>query len=204
MKKVFLLISFLFVLPLLMSFSNAKVVTEDDGRQIVIFPDGTWKEFRGDIRPKVSEHQFVLGGGDSYGIWYSPAVWSLPLKFNTPDYDVEFVHATKGAYGYVLYNKDKLSEKKLKEYALHNARQIIDELKVEVEETIEINNTKVKCLQMEGWYVSQPNIQIIYCGYYYTGAKGSVQFVVYTTMDLFPALQQDIKSLLNGFVIIPE
>jgi hypothetical protein len=204
MKRFFLFISIMLGMSLLMGFSSAKVVTEDDGRQIVIFPDGTWKEFRGDIRPTISEQQLILGGDESYGVWYNSSSWEIPEKFESDVYDIEFTHITKGAYGYVLYSKERIPEAKLREYALHNARQVVDELDIKIEEKVDINNAKVLCLQMEGWYSPLPNIQMIYCGYYYTGAHGSIQFVTYTTVDVFPAIQQDIKSLLNGFVLIPK
>ena len=204
MKKIFLFVSILFIFPLLMSFSNAKVITEEDGSQIVIFPDGTWKEFRGDIRPKTQEQKFILGGKQQYGIWYNPNVWTVPVTLTSSDYDIEFVHASEGAYGYILFNENKIPQSKLRDFALHNARQIIDEMKVTVDNEIEINNTKVLCMQIEGWYTKGVGVQVVYCGYYYTGARGSIQFVVYTTGDLFPAIQQDIKSLLDGFVIVPR
>lgn len=202
-RNCFLLI-FVLVVPLLMGFTSARVVTQDDGQQVVLFPDGSWKEFRGNLRPQNQLQRFVVGSDDAYGVWYSPDSWTVPSAMGSPEYDLAFVHMSKGAYAYVLYGKEKLTLESLRDYAWYNARRVIDESKISYDKQLEINGQQVLCLKIEGWYYGEPEAPLVYYGYYYTGDMGSIQFVVYTTESLFQSLQQEIKALLNGFIVMPK
>lgn len=54
-------------------------------------------------------------------------------------------------------------------------------------------------LQMDG---TIQGIKITYMGYYFSNDSGTVQFITYTSQNLFAAFLPEIEILLNGFEIL--
>jgi hypothetical protein len=54
-------------------------------------------------------------------------------------------------------------------------------------------------LQMTG---TIQGIKFTYFGYYYSNANGTIQFLTYTSDNLFSSYQKDIEEFLNGLVEI--
>ena len=43
-------------------------------------------------------------------------------------------------------------------------------------------------------------MEVTYFGYYYSNSKGTVQFVAFTSKNLFPKYKTEMENLLNGFM----
>ena len=70
-------------------------------------------------------------------------------------------------------------------------------MKIIKEEYRTINGVKVIMMQMPG---TIQGIKFTYYSYYYSNSNGSVQFLTYTSQNLFETYKKKMEDLLNGLV----
>ena len=98
----------------------------------------------------------------------------------------------------IITEKTEIPLEALKEIAVKNARDAAPDIDVAEEEYRMVNNKKVLCLQMNG---TIKGIQFSYFGYYYSSPNGTIQFLTYTSKNLFLNSRNEMQELLNGLVI---
>ena len=176
--------------------------TTDDGRKVLLFPDGKWKfaaastagaAGRANTRsPAATERVELLRG--AMAIFVDPAKW----KKQPPTDDLTkttFHHSSGEAYGMIVAERLAIPLLKLKEIAISNARAAAPDAKVVFEETRHVNDIHVLVMQMEG---TIQGIAFTYYGYYYSGSQGSLQVLTYTGTNLFAEYKGSFEEFLNG------
>ena len=190
---------------------DTQVATGADGESVILFSDGTWQAMDGVggvarrqyLRSPTTRERFVIGENGVFGVWYSPSFWTVKSPPSSKEYALEFVHSQGGAFAYLLFTKTPTSDKMLKKMALRNIYATVDNATVLIDKNITINGLDFQYLKVQGIYFGKPITSLVYTGYYYTGAMGTLQFIVYTTQGLEEDYRCQIQSLLNGLVLQP-
>ena len=180
--------------------------TTEDGRKVLLYPDGRWKYAPPAPRGRAekaytravsaTEGIDLLRGGMT--LFVDPAKWK-----RTPSEDptrISFRHSTGEAYGMVVAERLAIPLPRLKEIALSNAREAAPDVRVTLEERRRVNDADVLAMQMEGTIQGVP---FTYYGYYFSGRQGSVQLLTYTGSNLFAEYKPEFEVFLNGLTPPP-
>ncbi len=179
----------------------------EKGDLVILHDDGRWeyekkpmilatpKEYN---KPSKSK-KFLKGDKDAYGIWYDDKKWILQDSLPTRDVTFAFSHLGGEGFALVIAERVELSRDKLKEIALKNAKEVAPDIKIVNEEIRKVNGYDVLMLQLKG---TIEGVTFVYYSYYYTGKIGAVQFITYTSDNLFSEYRDDFEDLLNGLVIL--
>ncbi len=207
MKSFTLILFSFFVLNL--SQAQQKAVTEK-GDEVILFSDGTWKFQNGDevleTEIPTNTKNFEKGEKSTFllkssrvnvGIWLNPKKWSFKKATENPEAEYELQLREGDLYGMVLAEKVEIPLKSLKSIAFENGKSAAPDLKIIKEEYRIVNGMKVLLLQMNG---TMQGIKFSYYGYYYSSAKGTVQFITYTSQNLLDSFIPECELLLNGIV----
>jgi hypothetical protein len=205
MKKTWI---FLFLLGTGLSvFAQINAVTET-GEQVVLYKDGTWKsleiksgwETRPDtlkLNKSASSTFLVKGSRVEYGIWINPKKWQFKKNPNDELSEYKFTLTGQDAYAMIITERIQVPLESLKEIALKNALKAAPDARILKEEVRNVNGLDLMLLQMEG---TISGINFVYYGYYYSFEGGTIQFISYTSKNLFPNYKADMDQLLNGLV----
>jgi len=96
----------------------------------------------------------------------------------------------------LIAEKLEIPIESLRNIALQNAKNAAPDMRIIREEYRNVNGNNVLMMQMQG---TVQGIKFTYYGYYYSSANGSVQFLTYTSQNLFEGYEGDMQELLNGF-----
>lgn len=189
--------------------AQIKAVTET-GEEVMLNKDGTWKYVSGTVKPSwttrldtpsftrdMASTFLVKGKNVKYGVWIDPKKWSFKLETDASS-SREYVLTLKkeDLYCMVIPEKMVIPLDALAEAAYNNAKRIVPDAKLELEENRKVNGNLVKMLKISG---TLSGIKFVYLGYYYSGNAGSVQVVCYTSEQLFDGYKSQMETLLNGF-----
>ena len=83
----------------------------------------------------------------------------------------------------------------LKKIAIENARKVAPDAEVVLDEERQISGTPATIMGITG---TIDGIPFRYHSFYWTGEKGSVQVITYTSQNLFEEYVDDFNDLLNG------
>jgi len=209
MKKLALIIILIQIFSNL--FGQQKAIT-DTGDEVILFEDGTWVYQSEDLFKKneipVNEKKYKKEKNSNFllksnklniGFWLNPKEWAFKKAVENPVAEYE-LHLKKGdLYALVITEKIEIPLETLKGIALENGKSVAPDLKIVKEEYRNVNDTKVLLLQMDG---TTQGIKVTYYGYYYSNYQGTVQFITYTSQNLFKELKEECERFLNGFVVI--
>lgn len=117
------------------------------------------------------------------------------------DAEYEFQLKEEDLYGMVIAEKVEIPLETLKSIALENGRSVAPDLTIVKEEYRIVNGIKVLCLQMSG---TMQGIKVVYYGYYYSNANGTIQFITYTAQNLLDRYSPESEKFLNGLVEIVD
>lgn len=204
----------LFVILILNSislFSQTSAVT-DKGEEVILYDNGTWKYKKENaaswgtridtvVFKKNVDSNFLLKGAKvNYGVWLNPKVWKF--KKNEDDdspSEYNFTLVDEDAYAMIIVEKIEIPLNTLKDLAYKNALKASPDVRIVYEDIRKVNGLIVNCMEMEG---TISGIKFSYFSYYYTGPSGTIQFVSYTSQNLYKKYKPELEKLLNGFVVI--
>jgi hypothetical protein len=185
---------------------NPVKATTEDGRQVLLYPDNTWKLALGAAqaatpsggltRPATATKTVDIHAG-STRLSYDPTRWTP--EPSTDRSRMTFQHTDGDGYALVIRERLQMSLDALKDIALNNAIQAAPDAKIVFEESRVVNGAPVLCLIIEG---TTSGIAFTYYGYYYSGKSGIVQIVTYTGQNLFEEYKPDFENFLNGFEVV--
>lgn len=190
-----------------------KVAITEQGEEVLLYDDGTWKlkddpyketeiSLNDTLFTKDSKSTFLIRSKNvKMGVWINPKTWTFSKKGNNEDGEYFFRKNQSDLRAMLITEKIHAPVLSLKELAVNNAREVSPDLRVVKEEFRTVNGIQVLMMQMSGTLMG---MRITYCGYYYSSPKGSVQFVTYTGESLFEESKADIGTLLNGLVELQE
>lgn len=214
----------IFIVPLLLLFSSrvhaqTEAVTAA-GDTVILYNDGTWSyadpnrsvgntEFPPIDslktnpavfeKPRVAQNSVKSETG-AYEIWYNAKKWQRtpPGKINA-EADMAFVLNKSEGYGVVIFERLEIPMDKLREIAVTNARNAANNVKVVSQEMRKVNGKTMLCLEMSG---DLDGLKFTYFVYYYSGKQGSLQFITFTTQNMYLTLKPEFEELLNGLMIL--
>jgi hypothetical protein len=207
MIRQFIWVSILLLLCCASGFAQEGIrATTEDGRTVILKPDGTWqyieyvKVAKADeshifTKPKASADVFKTKG-ERFEVWYSSKKWKQ--KPSEDPSKTTFEHSDGDVYALVVAERIATNVKALRQIALDNAKLVAPDIKIVFEENRFVNGKDILCLKLDG---TIQGMSIRYYGYYYAGKAGMIQVVTFTAQNLFPEYESQLTDLLNGLVI---
>jgi hypothetical protein len=183
--------------------------TTEDGKRIRLNENGTW-QFAEAVPSKnpdsatklFSKPQastiFAKSAKNRFAFWYDKSIWKVSHDVNNEAAEFELSLLKGEAFAMFISEKVEIDLENLKAIALKNAREQDPNTKLDKEETRIINEQKVKFLQMSG---EAHGVKFVYVGYYTSNNSGTLQFVCFTSRNLFKSYESDFQNLLNGLVV---
>ena len=110
----------------------------------------------------------------------------------------EFRHARGDGYAMIMTERIQVPTDNLRDVALENMKSAGGTVESMKEERRLVNGAPVLMLQID---LKLKGVPFTYLGYYYGGAKGTVQIVTYTGRSLFAEYRGDFEELLNGLQV---
>lgn len=205
---------FLFTQQLSYADEVITAVTED-GRNVVLFSDGSWVFKPGKKAEKKPRFSFLKGKKDKhkptntgkvpleggkgvYFIYYDDQKWHVKKPPSGNDAEYTFTHKEGDGYAMMIFERISIPLPNLKNIALENARGVAPDAKILTEDMITVNGHEAMKLTMQG---TIEGIPFTYYGYYASDAWGTLQFISYTSSPLFAEYKKDFTELLNGLNI---
>jgi hypothetical protein len=187
------------------SAQAVKAITQD-GRVVVLQPNGTWRYSEepkgpstlGQTRPPGAT-VLLAGRQVPYGIWFDPSRWRLADRKQNQAAELEFLHASGQAGALVIAETTRIPFENWKQIVLNNARREAADARITREDKKTVHGAPVMVLQSEGTGSLGP---FVYFGYYYSGPRGAVQVVTYTFAGAFEQYRAEFTAFLDGFVVL--
>ncbi|HYX31454.1 MAG TPA: hypothetical protein VE863_23175 [Pyrinomonadaceae bacterium] len=189
------------------SAQNPTKARTETGKDVLLFPDGTWKYADAEppppvkvgslARPTSAKAKVQTTRGD-FAVWYDESKWQLENRLNDDDI-LHFRLRRADGYAMVLAEGLPMPMATLKAIAVKNAKDAAPDAHLVSEDTRTVNGTEVMLLTIDG---TVSGIPFRYFGYYYSGKQGTIQFIAFTGQNLFDKNKADFADLLNGLEII--
>ena len=193
----------------MLSFSQINAITED-GYQIQLFDDGTWNY----VDTTLNEKRFIKKNDSIFKVPYnstlniSSSVLDINIMLNDKDWLVNpsveediteflFTHKNAEIFGILIPEKNAIPVENLRNIALINARDNVENLTILEEEYRQVNNLKVLYLCFEG---EVEKMKLRYNNYFYSGEDGIAQLITYARKDVAIRNKDAIFKLLNGLI----
>ncbi len=173
--------------------------TTEDGKQVILNPDGTWRHFdalRTRYEKSPSATQKIKAPFGDFAIWIDPAIWHQS-KEGAPG-RLSFENLNGENYAMVVSERIPIQTESLDDIALSNVRDVDPNAKITLQEKRIVNGREVLCLQIEA---SNKNIPFTYYGYYYGGTSGTIQVVTFTVRSAFAKNEPASTQFLNGLEV---
>lgn len=193
--------------------SQINAVTED-GYQIQVFEDGTWKYVDTTLNEKlfIKKNDSIFKVPKNSTLNVSSKILDANIMINEDDWyfipsaseditEFSFNNKKVEIYGLLISEKASIPLENLRNIAIINARDYIENLKLIEEEYRFVNDLKVLYMCFEG---EVEKMQLRYNNYYYSGEDGIVQFITYARKDIAISNAHKMFNLLNGFTITKE
>ncbi|MFN9855441.1 MAG: hypothetical protein ACK55T_06590 [Bacteroidota bacterium] len=209
LKSIFLFLLFVSI----QSSAQIKALT-DDGREVILYKNGTWKFLNADQAKQDS----IRVGGKTYtktpsqtflvkskvadvGIYINPQDWKFKLGTSSGENEYSFNFKNDLAFAFLITEKLQFDYEALRNVALSNARNAGPDLREVLAEFRTVNGRKVLCLKFQ---CTVQEIPFTYMGYYYSSATGTAQLLAASTQQQFPEIESKIEEFLNGMVPIQK
>jgi hypothetical protein len=149
------------------------------------------------VQRPASATQYVEATTADFGAWYDPAVWKL-----TPDasdlFNLEF-HAVSGmATGYLSAAPSQTTLESIARYMLELLREKWSDCRLIAQERRIVSGKEVLFATYEGFV---DRLHFYDFGYFYTGAEGTVEFVVGGPVENAEKDKAVAEAFLNGLQI---
>ncbi|HMF72960.1 MAG TPA: hypothetical protein VK616_15885 [Flavitalea sp.] len=191
--------------------AQQKAVT-DNGDQVVLYADGTWKAIDTDSssQPQISVNTtpFTKSGNSTFlvksnkanvGVWINAKKWNFKKGGANEDVEYQFAAKGKDVYGMMIAERIEIPIESLAQIALQNAQKQSADIYIVKQEYRMVNGKKMLLMQMNG---TIKGIKFSYYGYYYSNSGGTVQMVTYTAQNLLQDQLANAEELLNGLALV--
>jgi len=205
---------FLSLLISVFSYGQINAITES-GDEVILYEDGSWVytadstthltetiRMNNKVFSKPKNSTFLVKSKKvNAGVWINPKKWKFTKGAEGQIPEFLFQNKTEDMYGMLITEKIAININALRQVAFNNAKTAAPDAKIINEEYRMVNGHKVFMMQMKG---TIQGIKFIYYGYYYSDDGGSVQFLTYTSQNLFDDYKKEMEKLLNGFTVLKK
>jgi hypothetical protein len=187
-------------------FQNPTHARTENGREVLLYPDGTWKYAEnaslasappGTFNKSSNATKAISSQKGAFRIWIDEAKWKQVPNRNE-DAEFQFTLVSGEAYAMAITERLPIPINSLKEIALSNAKIVAPDIHVVLDEERVVNGHKILCLIMEG---KIKEIPFVYYGYYYSDKTGTIQLITYTGQALFEEYKEELTNFLNGLEV---
>ncbi len=213
--KIFTKLFFIAVLMLSIDsdlWAQIKGITES-GDEVILYDDGTWlyaadSSTRLTAAIPLNDTSFTRSKKASFlvkskkidvGIYINPKEWKFTKAEPTEPAEFKFEKIDGDLFAMLITEKIGIPIESLSQIAFDNAKNAAPDARLIAQEYRVVNGTKVVMMKITG---TIQGIKFVYFGYYYSDENGSVQFLTYTSANLFETYKKDMETLLNGFVLL--
>jgi hypothetical protein len=176
--------------------------TTDDGRKVLLAPDGSWKfnapppvsskDLRSYRKASNASMRVTMPYGDAV-LSIDPSKWK---EASRKDGQIIFRHSNGKLFGLVQSeNLGGIPTGSMKEVALLNAQKMDPNATAFTEERCMVNGREVLYLELKA---TRANIPFHFAGYYHGGVKSDLQVVAYTLESEFNAAKPELEEFING------
>ena len=196
--------------------------TTEDGRSVLLLPDGTWvykAETPGPAAPPAAtpvpvpapastpaaapsappdvSGGHLEGGNGSYSVRFDENNWHIIDNLND---SMEYALQSKSGdvIAMLIYENLQVPLSTLKQAILKNASSAAPDLKLINEKRITKNGKQIMVLKYRGTIDGK---SFTYYGYYTSGDWGTLQFTVYSPTGVYNQREADMFALLDGLKI---
>lgn len=209
MKKTGLLLTICMALLTVHMLAQAPVkATTEDGKQVLLLQDGTWKYAQpappdekagqSSYTKATAATQVLSINKGAASLSFDPNEWTISDQ--TDPNRTTFEHKSGDLYATVLAERIQTSLEALKSLAVQNAKNAATSFKILDDDTRVVNGVKVAHMRFQA---TIKEIAFILEGYYYAGPAGSIQVVTWSGANLYPEYKQVIQDFLDGFELAP-
>ena len=209
-KLLTVLLLCLLYLNIPQTFSQEIKATTEDGRAVLLNPNGSWRyseDRKASAREDFDFPQFfkpesatvlLKGKRVKYGLWYDRSKWLLDQNIDNTSAEYELTHVEGDRYVVIIPERLQIPLETLGIAAIANAKKAAPDTRIPFEEKRIVNGKEILCLRMDA---TIQGIPVSYINYYYSGKAGAVQLMTYTGQNLVEEYQPDMMDLLNGLEI---
>jgi hypothetical protein len=190
--------------------AQTRALTEN-GRQVILFNDGTWK-YENDSAGSKTVDTIVFNPGKFYkkaGATFTvksnvtssivnidPNNWTFSIHHDNevnPEY--RFTMKSHDGFAVLITEKTQIGLNVMVDVALINARKAAYNARITKKEYRMVNDKKMLYLEMSG---TIKGIDFKYMGYYYSSKAGTTQLLCYTSDGLYNETFSGFQDFLNG------
>ncbi len=179
--------------------------TTDDGRPVLLAPDGTWKfntpppilskDLRRYGKSSEASTQVAIPYGDVV-LWIDPNKWK---EVSRKEGQIIFRHSNGKLFGLVQSeNLGGIPTAAMKDVALMNAQKMDPNAAVFAEERRLVNGRELLYLELKA---TRASIPFHFAGYYHGGVKSDLQVLAYTLESEFSAAEPELQQFINGLEV---
>jgi len=196
-----------------MVHSQTKALTSD-GNEVLLYSNGTWKYVDEKLSSDNASREVLMNANPfrkspassfevkskklNCSVFINPKKWKFSPAEDGGAGEYDFDFRNGDVYAMIITERTEIPMESLKDIAVKNAREVAPDLEVVEEEFRMVNNKKMFCMRMNG---TIKGIQFSYFGYYFSSPNGTIQFLTYTSKNLFDSNRSEMEELLNGLVI---
>lgn len=205
------------------SLAQIRAITEQ-GDTIYVYSDGTWsydKETEpGEINEldflnsetsfdtlktklkvqNISSKKSLKSNLEFFEIYYDSDEWRrLPAGQLNEDAEFALQHKIHDIYAIIISEEIDIGMENIYKIAINTMEQSTgSKVKIIKSEIVNVNNTDVIHASFE---VSMQGMNLIFDSYYFSDARGTIQFTTWTGSNIFKKYERKVKDLLTGLIV---
>ena len=201
--KFLFAIAAIFVISITYSYSQNIKATTQEGKEVILSPNGTWKYSQPNIiktnsKPALSTKSVKSTIVKGFEFWMDGKKWIPAKKKDTENAEFQFNHSDGNCSIMIFSDKSYVPSDDYSKQFVDNLHSSSPEAKVVNEEKRIVNGQEVRFVSVDAVF---DKITFRYFICFYSGKKGTTQIISYTAKDIFPEFEKEIVDFMSGFVV---
>ncbi|MBI3259538.1 MAG: hypothetical protein HYZ54_08720 [Ignavibacteriae bacterium] len=202
MKFLFAIVAIL-VISSASSYSQNIKATTQEGKEVILSPNGTWKYsdpnmIKTNSKPASSTKSVKSSVVKGFEFWMDGKKWITAKKKDTENAEFQFNHIDGNCSIMIFSDKSYVPADDYSQQFIDNLHTSSPDAKIVNEEKRIINGVDVRFVSVDAVF---DKITFRYFICFYSGKKGTTQIISYTPKNIFPEFEKEIIDFMSGFVI---
>jgi hypothetical protein len=179
---------------------DLRAITED-GRKVVLSPDGKWKfdNKATSASPSIDSASIYQPVVKRFSLNFNPEEWNLtPKRDGEEPNKRSFQHKSLPIYALVVSDELPITTPAMKNIILSNAKSAGAATTVLIDKTQDLGGKEVGYLRFAA---TMKGLEVVFSSYYYADSDGNIQVMCYTGQSLFFKYEGDCQKFMNGLTI---